>query len=74
MVDLKGDGVGEIKMLKNIIKNPSFSGMRDELKEVRKSDKNALNPPKITRVKYDFNIGKKRNRKQIYDEIEDFDF
>lgn len=74
MVDLKGDGVGEIKMLKNIIKNPSFSNMRDELKEVRKSDKNALNPPKITRVKYNFNIGKRRNRKQIYDEIEDFDF
>ena len=37
-VDLKGDGVGEIKMLKNIIKNPSFSNMRDEFKEVRKSD------------------------------------
>ena len=72
--NMKGEGVDEIKMLRNLVKTPMLSNMKVELKNAMKSNKNTINPPIITRMEYNFTIGKKKNRKQVPVEIEDFDF
>jgi hypothetical protein len=70
--NLSSDTLGEVKMLKQLVKSPSFSNMKKELRESTKSDKNTLSPPKITRFEFDYSRFKKKNRRQVYDDIDDF--
>lgn len=70
--NLSSDTLGEVKMLKQLVKNPSFSNMKKELRESTKSNKNTLSPPKITRFEFDYSRFKKKNRRQVYDDIDDF--